>query len=302
MPTIADVGEHRFIEAIRQRYSMDLAGDDGAVLETLTTPVVTTDSFHEDIHFRRSWAKPDVLAARLVQATLSDLAAMGAQPRYLFSSVALPPETDFQWLMDFYGGLSGLESCPLAGGETIRGRAFCVTLTALGDCMGRPAFLRRNARPGDTLWVTGPLGRSLDSPMLLDRGQLSFLEQQQVNLFQSPVARFDAVPVLREAGVRAAIDISDGLFSECGHLSVESGVEIRLNLDLVPLVPYCAGRPVEACSAGEDFELLFTLPRGKTVEGFFRIGTVAKGSGLSATLDGSPLKAEASGYDHFTGA
>ncbi len=303
MATLADTGEHLFIRAIRDRYPMELAGDDAAGLPPLETPVITTDSFLEGTHFHRKWAAPDVIARRLLEATLSDLAAMGAFPEYLLSSLFLPPEMSLEWMLEFYRGLTARNDCPVAGGETVRGSVFGVSLTALGNCRGERPFLRRNARPGDSLWITGPLGRSFRSPELLDRDDLSQMESEHVHLFLNPRARFDCIPALRLAGARAAIDVSDGLFSECGHLSRESGVCVVVELDRVPLVKYCRGKPMEACTAGEDFELLFTLPPGSRLEeGYFRIGSVIPGSGIRVLINGEETDIPADqGYDHFSG-
>ncbi len=303
MRTLSDTGEHGFIRAIREKYPMALAGDDGAVLESLETPVVTTDSFFQGTHFQTWWTEPEKLSVRLLEATLSDLAAMGAVSRYLFSSVVLPPDMEIDWLINFYSGLTGREDCLLAGGETIKGNTFGVTLTAIGECGSKTPFRRNTANPGDSLWVTGPLGRSFNSPELLEKGRRETLterEKKQTELFLNPRARFDAVSVLREAGSITAIDISDGLFSECAHITRESGVGITLDLNLVPLVDYCSELPVEACSAGEDFELLFTLPEGKEVSGFHRIGHILQGDSLTVFNNGKKIHTGIRGYDHFT--
>ncbi len=148
MATLAETGEHGFIRAIRKKFPMELAGDDGAVLRCLETPVITTDSFFEGTHFRRGWAAPDTTARRLMEATLSDLAAMGAFPEYLLSSLVLPPDMELDWILDFYRGLTSRQDCPLAGGETVKGGVFGVTLTALGDCRGEKPLLRRTPGPG----------------------------------------------------------------------------------------------------------------------------------------------------------
>lgn len=302
MKTLADTGEHGFIRAIRERFPMALAGDDGAVLQSLQTPVVTTDSFFQGTHFHTWWTEPDKLAGRLLEATLSDLAAMGAESRYLFSSVVLPHDINLEWLMEFYSGLTGRNDCALAGGETVKGHTFGITLTAIGECGTRTPFRRSTAKSGDSLWVTGPLGRSFNSPELLEKGRTARLtetEKDQTELFLSPRARFDAVQAIREAGSTTAIDISDGLFSECRHLVRESGVSISLNLDKVPLVYYCRELPREACSAGEDFELLFTVPPGVEVPGFHQIGHILPGKSLTVVSNGEKIDICESGYDHF---
>ncbi|MCD6586926.1 MAG: thiamine-phosphate kinase [Candidatus Fermentibacteraceae bacterium] len=305
MRLLRDVGEHGFIRVLRERFPMQAAGDDAAVLASLETPVVTTDSFFEGTHFYRWWTTPEKTAARLLEATLSDIAAMGGEPRSVLSSIVVSPDMELDWILEFYRGLTSRTDCPVVGGETVKGSVFGVTLTAIGECGGKKPFLRTAVKPGDTLWVTGPVGRALDSPELLEKGrkqQLSPVEAAQTELFLSPVARFDAVPLLRGSGVEAAIDISDGLFSECIHLSRESGVRITVELERVPVVPYALNRAVEACSAGEDFELLFALPRSLPPpgRGFYMVGSATEGKGFAVTEKGTDKELSSQGYDHFT--
>ncbi len=305
MKYLQDIGEHGFIRALRDRFPMVAAGDDAAVLASLKTPVVTTDSFFEGTHFYRWWTAPDLLAIRLLEAALSDIAAMGAEPRSVLSAVMLPSDMDVDWLMEFYKGLTSRSDCPVVGGETIEGSDFGITLTLIGECGSKNPLLRSAVNPGDSIWVTGPLGRSLDSPELLKNGreeELTAIEKEQVELFLAPKARFDALPAMRKCGVKAAIDISDGLFSECSHLARESGVEITVELERVPLVPYAESYPVAACSAGEDFELLFALPGGATEPGagFYQIGTASEGMEFTVTSHGERIGNDSRGYDHFS--
>lgn len=305
MKYLQDIGEHGFIRAIRDRFPMASAGDDAAVLASLKTPVVTTDSFFEGRHFYRWWTAPYLLAIRLLEAALSDIAAMGAEPRSVLSAVMLPSHMDVDWLMEFYKGLTSRSDCTVVGGETIEGSDFGITLTVIGECGSSKPLLRSAVNPGDSIWVTGPLGRSLDSPELLKKGreeELTAMEKEQIELFLAPKARFDALPAMRSCGVKSAIDISDGLFSECEHLSRESGVEITVELERVPLVSYAESNPVAACSAGEDFELLFALPDDALPpgDGFYRIGTAGTGDGFVLTRDGSRIKTASRGYDHFS--
>ena len=302
---LSDIGEHGFIKMLRVKFPMASAGDDAAVLSSIKTPVVTTDSFFEGTHFFRWWTSPAVLAKRLLEATLSDVAAMGGEPVSVLSSVMLPPDIEVEWLLDFYEGLTSREDCPVVGGETIRGTVFGITLTAIGECGENKPLLRSSVKPGDSIWVTGPLGRSFNSPELLQKSRnqtLSAAEKEQTILFLTPEARFDTLLTLRKCGVQAAIDVSDGLFSECRHLACESGVRINLELEKVPQVPYTSLNPRGGATAGEDFELLFSLPSSSPLpgDGFFRVGFAIEGEGLLITDDGSQLEIPVEGYDHFT--
>ena len=317
-PTVGELGERVLISRIRDMFpSLTLVGDDSAVLSPLSCPVVTTDSFQEGTHFHRWWCAPDLIGRRLLEAALSDLAAMGAEPGWVFAALGLPPDLEVRWLEDFYRGLTSRKDCILAGGEIIRSASFTLTLTAVGEG-GRPEklFLRSSLRPGDYLWVTGQIGRALDAPALLDKTggmtgpglepvhpglDKAFIEQ--IRAFLQPRAEFEASRILRERGVRTAIDISDGLISEAAHLARESGMDTHIELDLVPMFDSVADRALEAASAGEDFVLLFGAGKGQdfTAEGFTEVGHSCEGTGrVHVHSGGRLLRSHGSGYDHFS--
>jgi thiamine-monophosphate kinase len=301
MTTVGELGERGLIQLLIGELGLDLAGDDGAVLPGIPSPVVTVDSYFEGVHFHRWWCPPERLGRRLLEATLSDLAAMGAEPMWLFSAISLPPDVEVEWLLGFYRGLTGRPDCRLAGGETVRGETFGITLTAIGSLEG-PPLLRSVAVPGEALFVTGPLGRTLFAPGLLDesrRRALSPIEAEQVRLFLEPSARFDASRMIRAAGCRCAIDISDGLASEAAHIACESAVRVCISPESVPLVPYSAGRPGEAFRAGEDYELLFTARAGCAFPGCSQIGWIEAGEGVFLVHPDGSAEPPGEGYDHF---
>jgi thiamine-monophosphate kinase len=300
MPTIGELGERGLIRLLRRELMLDFAGDDAAVLPSLDAPVITVDSYLEGVHFHRWWCPPETLGRRVVEATLSDLAATGAEPLWLFAAVCLPPELDAEWLLRFYRGLTWRRDCRLAGGETIRGEVFGVTLTAVGNLRGAP-MKRSSAVPGERLWVTGPLGRTLDAPALLEKSRtvaLTPLERRQVELFLNPAARFDAMKVLLANGCSAAIDISDGLLSEAWHIAEESRVRVLVDSGSIPLVEYARKRAKDAWVAGEDYEILFTAGADRQFPGFYPIGEIREGEAAVLTTDGCSCP-QAKGYDHF---
>lgn len=302
MSTVGELGERGLVGLLIGELGLDLAGDDGAVLPGIPSPVVTIDSYFEGVHFQRWWCPPEKLGRRLLEATLSDLAAMGAEPMWLFAAICLPPDIEVDWLLGFYGGLAGRPDCRLAGGETIRGDTFGITLTAIGNLEGAP-LMRSGAVPGDALYVTGPLGRTLSAPWLLDESRervLEPVELEQVRLFLEPRARFDASRIIRAAGCRCAIDISDGLASEAAHIARWSAVRVCVSIESVPLVPFATGRPVEAFRAGEDYELLFTAPAGSVFPGCFEIGWIEAGEGVRLFHPDGRTESPGEGYDHFT--
>ncbi len=131
---VGQLGERELIRRLREAFpQLSLAGDDSAVLPSLACPVVTTDSFLEARHFYRWWCDPSVMGRRLLEATLSDLAAMGAGPGWVFSALGLPRDLDVNWIEGFYAGLTSRDDCPVAGGEIVRSDVLSVTLTAIGE-------------------------------------------------------------------------------------------------------------------------------------------------------------------------
>lgn len=275
--------------------------------------MVTTDSYAEGRHFHRWWCDPEVLGSRLLEATLSDLAAMGASPAFVFCAVMLPGSTELEWVERFHLGIASRPDCALAGGETIAGDRLCVTLTAVGEGGSEPLLRRSSARPGDRVWITGPVGRTLGSVSLLERcggtagpglspvRPLDPVEAEHVGLFLRPRAAFAEARALRGRGVLCAVDVSDGVMSEAAHISEESGVGIELDLDRVPLLPLAAGRALEACAAGEDYVLLFTACADEDFsgDGFSAVGRAGGPPGLRVLAGGVPVEAASAGYDHF---
>jgi len=316
-PSVGELGERGLIRALRKRFpGLSLAGDDCAILPPFHCPVISTDTFLEGWHFHRWWAPPDILGRRLLEAALSDIAAMGAEARWVLAALELPPDIQAEWLMDFYRGLLARSDVQMAGGETVRSDRLGLTLTVLGEGGDSTTLLRRSALdPGDRLWVTGPLGCALGAPQLLERcggltgtglepvrENLTTEELEQAQSFLEPRAELDAGALLRTLGVRCAIDISDGLLSEAAHLAEESLVDVHVDLDMVPFLDAVADRPLEAAASGEDFRLLFGAPSGfASVFPEAREVGRAEGPGgrLRVTLGGREIVPAVTGYDHM---
>lgn len=314
---VSDTGERGLLSFLRRRFpGIGPLDDDAALLPPMSRPVITTDSFIEGVHFHRWWCDPNVLGRRLLEAALSDLAAMGAPPGFVTVSTTLTRETELEWLEGFYAGLTSRSDCRLVGGETVSGPALGFTLTAVSDAGSDGKLLRRSGlRPGDGLWLTGRLGRALDVVRLMEQagglhgdglepaGPVPPAELEQLRAFLTPHAAFEEASILREAGVVCAIDVSDGLLSEAGHLARESGVDVELALENVPLFPSAGDRRLEAACSGEDFVLLFGFSGdGADFEraGFRRVGSARRGPGRAwITQGGVELPAGGGGYDHF---
>lgn len=244
-------------------------GDDCAVIPNGRNDLlVTTDQFVEDVHFRRkTHSAGDVGWAALARG-LSDIAAMGGDPKYAFVSLALPAWASGRWLRGFYRGLlslAGRHGVQLAGGDLSRGAKFYCDCTVIGECPRGRALRRSGARPGDRIYVSGPLGRPKKRPQ----------------------PRLDIGRSLRGVAT-ACMDISDGLSIDLARLCEASGVGAELDA-----VPVTRGATLaDALHRGEDYELLFTSPKRLN---FPCLGRIVAGKGV--TLEGKPLPVR--GYDHF---
>jgi thiamine-monophosphate kinase len=314
---ISDLGEKGFLSRLRQKFpSLSLIGDDCAILPGIECPVVTTDSYFESTHFHRWWAPPGVLGRRLLEASLSDIAAMGAQAKWVFAALSIDPTIQVGWIEDFYMGLTEREDIILAGGETVSNRRFGVTLTVIGEGGEPDSLLRRSSlHAGDSLWISGPVGRALQAPARLEKvgglhgrnlvprtGTLSPAELEQIRAFLQPRAELELGGELRRKGVRCAIDISDGLISEAEHLSVESGVDTILEIDESIFFDSVKDSPVAASTAGEDYILL--IGAGADIDlstlGCARIGRAEAGKGtVSVFVNGKQFNISKKGYDHL---
>ncbi|WP_210395925.1 thiamine-phosphate kinase [Motiliproteus sediminis] len=286
-------------------------GDDCALLEIPAGQqlALSVDTLVEGVHFPATISPAD-LACRALNACVSDLAAMGAEPRWLTLALTLP-EANEPWLAAFAAALGeGLKGFGMAlvGGDTTRG-ALSLTLQVHGLVPAAQALRRDGARPGDGVYVTGTLG---DAMAGLDQ-----LQQRQapnsalLGRFFRPCARVQAGLRLR-GRASAAVDISDGLAADLGHVLGRSGVGATLWLDQLPLSEpmrdnYTAEQAQRfALGGGEDFELCFTLPpAGETELGdlgvsWTRIGTIDAEPGLRGRdAAGRIAVLPQHGYQHF---
>jgi thiamine-monophosphate kinase len=307
-------------------------GDDAALWRPRPgcEAALSCDLLAEGVHFNLETAGPWELGARAAAVNLSDLAAMGAQPRLFLASLAMPKRKGLgeAWLTAFHAGLHawmGAFGAVPAGGDLSGSRSdLFIDITVLGEVEKGKALRRSAARPGDAVFISGPLGGSaaglalLQRPALerrIDPGAAVLLKRRH----QLPMPRILAGRwLLQERAARACIDISDGLASEAWHLSRESGVALRLDLDALPLAPGVAELakalrrdPVDlALNGGEDYELLFTVPRSKIALVSSKmdhyagcapaqIGWVEAGQGVRARLDGRWRRLADGGYEHF---
>jgi thiamine-monophosphate kinase len=297
------------------------SGDDAAVLawgDRLL--LVSTDAMVEGRHFCREWLTLGEIGERAARAALSDLAAMGGTARGLLASVAFPPNIEATEAEALARGLeAGAASCGahLLGGDLVAspGPLF-LDVTVIGEA--QTCWPRSGAQVGDLLLVSGDLGRSAAALALLARGAgVVDLPAALRERFLRPQPAFDLVSALQPLGtVTAAIDLSDGLLADLGHVAEASGVQLRVDAGSVPLAPAtgqaACGLGLEAVplalSSGEEYELAFTVPRealpgvqqavaDRGARAVTVIGEAVAGSGV--VVEGAELP-PAGGWDHFS--
>lgn len=259
-------------------------GDDCAVFRPRRGEdlVFTTDMFIEDVHFKRRMPAKSI-GARTLARGLSDIAAMGATPRFCLLSLAVPRWANPRWLDSYFEGVLGW-GVPLAGGDLARSEGLTADIMVCGSVPKGEALRRDGARPGDSIFVSGRLGAAAASGY---QGA-------------SP-PRLELGKYLRGRAT-ACMDISDGLSLDLHRLAEASGLAAE-----IAYPPAAEGATREqALHGGEDYELLFTAPPDLKIRTQFRglpltcIGTMRKGKRGAVYLDGRPLPPL--GYDHFAGS
>ncbi len=249
-------------------------GDDAAAFRTAGARqlwLVTTDMLVEDVDFRRSWMRAEEMGHKSLAVSLSDLAAMGALPRFCTVALALPPGIGQRWVMRFYQGLTALgrrHELELIGGDLSGSRSgICISITALGVASDRRLLYRSGGRPGDILCVTGILGRAAAGLRLLLSGTVRSRkrwEKLALAAHRTPDPRCSAGVWLAHSGlVRCMMDVSDGLSVDLPRLCRAGRTGAEIHAWRLPLFRECAARgwdPLSvALNGGEDFELLFAV-------------------------------------------
>lgn len=300
--------EFRMIRRMIRRWGALAAGigDDAALLNVPRGNILalSTDTSIENVHFRRDWLTPDEIGYRSATAALSDLAAVGAMGTGIMVSLTLPNETraTLDGLADGIGRAARASGVRVYGGDTTRGSVLSLTFTVFGNT--RDPMPRDAARAGHRVYVTGRLGGPAAAVRALKDGTEPLPEWR--DRFAEPHARLREARWLAGRGARAAVDISDGLIADAGHVAAASNVRIELTLDALPTV---AGvTPVDAARGGEEYELMVTSAIPIDTAAFSErfalplteIGTVKDGQPVvRATMRGKQVAAVAGGYDHF---
>jgi thiamine-monophosphate kinase len=283
-------------------------GDDCALVEVGGEHLAfSTDLVVEGTHFRNGWLEPEALGWRAAAAALSDLAAVAAEPLGVQASVGMPTDWTESDLEDLMGGIADAAQSVGAlvwGGDIVRSERVVIDVAVVGRT-DRP-LRRSGAAPGDEVWVTGELGGvavALDAFFGGEKPHpVAFAR------FAHPEPRVQEAQWIRDRGAKAAIDLSDGLVGDAGHLAAASGVQVTLEREGVPV--HAAARSADvAMVSGEEYELLVVLPRaaGRTLAAEFRdafalplsrVGRIEAGSGVRLLSGGGPV-ALPQGFTHF---
>ncbi|MGZ4889992.1 MAG: thiamine-phosphate kinase [Candidatus Angelobacter sp.] len=242
-------------------------GDDCAIL--CLSPgfelLVTTDLCLEDVHFRRAWHPATVVGHHCLTRGLSDIAAMGGEPLACFLSLGLPEDLPQAWVNGFLRGLLALArrfKVQLAGGDVSSASKITADIIVTGQVPAGKALLRSGANPGDRIYVTGSLGGSAATLKQLYAGKK--IKPTRSNAHFYPTPRLEVGAWLRmHRCASAMIDLSDGLSVDLAHICQESRVSAKITASRLPLGK---GADLElALHGGEDYELLFTAPKGARV-------------------------------------
>ena len=334
MATLGQIGEAGFLDQVRRLAGPpgpDVVvgiGDDAAALRLPEGEllVATCDVLVEGRHFRGPDHPPRAIGRRLAAVNLSDIAAMGATPRWGLASFVLPPALSAEAGAELFAGLAeGLraDGAVVVGGNLSAGETLSLELTLLGSVASDQMVRRSGAQPGDRVLVTGTLGGSAAGRLAIEAGFDPTMPAlaELLAAFRQPRSRVAAGRAIAASRlVHAMIDVSDGLLADLGHLCRAGGVGVRLRAGAVPLAETTrevAGRlgqaPLHlALTGGEDYELLLAAPRaaiGALVQSLeplgmpvTSIGEVVAGE-VSCTLvheDGTEQPVPFAGWDHFT--
>ena len=312
-------------------------GDDCAVVEKdqETVWLLTMDTLIESVHFDCSWHPPQLLGKKAVAVNASDIAAMGGRPVFALLSLGLPASFDTLWAKQLNQGISQAcqrYGCLLIGGDTVCSpERISLTLTVIGEMKREDVLYRHTAQPGDTVWVSGPLGLSAAGLSLLQAEKNQEHPEQHDPAWQrliqahlDPQARIGLAQVLAQSGlVHGMMDLSDGLATDLAHLCEQSGVGAKIRAEQIP------GRDILLSAAeflgqkeypwmiagGEDYELLFTAPSAVSKDlmqlattneySIYPVGRIVEGQGVTLLKNRerdcglADENISFRGYDHF---
>lgn len=332
--TVSELGEHALLARVLARLPrpgprlLVGPGDDGAVIEVGRGHrlVVTTDSLVEGVHFSRAWCSAGDVGYKALAVSLSDLAAMGARPRWALLGLAVPPDylvADADALVDGVAALARTAGLSIAGGNITRSPGHVVIdVTAGGEARPRRWLMRSGARPGDEIWLSGTIGGAAAGLEMLrtspDGSPTDALAATCVSRYRRPDPRTRlGLAVAQVRAARAAMDLSDGLGDAVSQVARASGCGAVVRAGALPIDEGARAwwerrgvdPVVSAVSGGDDYELLFAVPaawRGRMRQArrhaatppLTVIGVMTRDPAIVLERDGRQ-EAWPSGFEHF---
>ncbi len=295
-------------------------GDDAAAFKTAPDKVslYTADSLIENVHFKLD-NSPDLLGYKSLVVNISDIAAMGGTPTFATVCLGIPETITLDFIKNFYRGLKNVADdyeMTIAGGDLSSSKELIISISVLGDVEESKILRRDSAKPGDKILVTGNLGSSAAGlKIALD----SNIENDHLLLEKhlEPVAKVKQGKLAAELGVKVAIDVSDGLISDCQRICEASNVGCRINAAEVPIdknvIEFCKDNNINpldlALAGGEDYELIFCSPSeiSKILLAEFKtrgwelseIGNITDDKDVKVLDKNKEIIPFKSGYEHF---
>ncbi len=317
MTKIKQIGELEMIDRMEERILDTLTsekvvkgiGDDCAVVEDEEDlMLLTTDMLVSGDHFNLDWHTPWQIGWKSAVVNISDIAAMGGLPEWGLVSVAIPSDTEVELIDGIYDGMADASEeygLNLIGGDTTHGDILVINVAVIGNVEPENLCLRGDAQAGDSIFVTGDLGKSWAGLELLREGKSGYTDYHL-----QPTARLDEARKLAPK-VNAMIDVSDGLASEVDHICEESSVGAEVYKDKIPISDRTRDTASKldvdpyrwALSGGEDFELVFTAPEDVVklldleTTPITKVGRITE-KGIYLIKNGEK-KDLGGGYDHF---
>ena len=343
--TLTDLGEKRLLQRLKPYLGegegiVRTFSEDCAVIDSggRSYMLYTVDCLVEDVHFRREYVPFFYVGRKAIKVNLSDIASMGGTPKYFLVSIGAPAETPIQVIENIYEGITSVAKdldVHLIGGNVTDSSRLFIDITLIGSVLKGRTIMRNGAKPGDSIFVTGPLGSAAEGLLLLQDGFRLFqdgliLPDQQRDshlVSEAILSQIDppclvglAEKLAQTSTLSSMIDLSDGLAADLHEICRESGTGARIilkNLPIAPAVLYWERKRnrdprILALQGGEDYHLLFTVGH-KFREMFFRriqpsgiqvyeIGEMLPESdgifGVDETGRSMPLTG---GYEHYSG-
>jgi len=295
--------EQEVLQKLRQANPSHI-GDDAAVLSFSQPSVISKDVLNEDVHFRLRYFTPDALAHKALHINLSDIAAMGATPKYVLLGLGIPKhfEDKVEAFLSAFTEACHKANVILIGGDTTQAKALTLSITAIGEASPKHIKYRHTAKAGDMLCVTGKLGLAYQGLQALEAGTPPSKEALEACL--TPTARIkEGIWLGEQAGVHAMMDISDGLYLDVKKLCEASQLGATIQVDGFEDVS-------AALTGGEDYELLFTVGKQdfQVLKQAFDtqfscnmhcIGEVQKDENICFILDAKPFVPKIKPFLHF---